>query len=243
MKNLIKNLRINLPSDAPFDSGQLHAAGVSNALAAKYVASGWLRRLDRGIFQFTGETLDADRTLRFLERRIPSLHLAAKTALDRHGYRHNVSFDETIVVWAEERSRIPEWTHKVLRMRFGIHRLFELDLPFECRVGRLADRPYGPLVSEPEYALLEMLSEVGVSQELDEARGIMESMVRIRPSRIERAIRSCQMVKAVRLCVFWAEAFGFGWSERARAAVTEDKREGRWTGRLRDGSYLTLPAL
>lgn len=243
MRNLIKNLRTTLPAGEPFDSGQLHELGVSNALAAKYVSSGWLKRLDRGVFQFSGDALNFDRSLRFLERRVPGLHVAAKTALDRHGYRQNISFNEVTVVWAEGRVRLPEWFYAQFRIRFAVHELFELSLPFEQRVARLPDAPHGPLVSQPECAILEMLSEVGLSQEIEEARHIMEGLRRIRASRMRQAIASCRMVKAVRLCVYWAQELGLEWAESARSAVPEANRKGRWVGKLKDGKTLTLPPL
>ena len=40
----------------------------------------------------------------------------------------------------------------------------------------IAERPEGPLVSAPERALLELLSEIGQSEEVEEARNIFEML-------------------------------------------------------------------
>lgn len=236
-------MRLQFPSGAPFNSAQLHNAGVSNALAAKYVHSGWLKRLEHGTYQFAGDELDKEKTVRFLEARIPGLHVAAKSAMERHGYRQNIAFEETTILWAEGRGQLPRWASEQFRFRFSVRHLFSSDLPIERRVGRLPDAPLGPLVSQPECALLEMLSEVGVTLGVEEARGIMEVVVRVRSSRMIEAVAACRMVKAVRLCVLWAEEFGFAWSDAVRAAVPKEKRTGRWIGRCADGTTLNLPPI
>jgi|TARA_B110001469_G_scaffold4239_1_gene4506 hypothetical protein len=76
--------------------------------------------------------------------------------------------------------------------------------PESAGLSHLPESPNGPLVSEPERALLEMLSEVGLSQELNEARAIMEGMRQIPVKRLLQWIQCCKMVKAVRLCAFWS---------------------------------------
>lgn len=243
MNNLIKTLRQKLDAGAPFSSQQLREAGVSNALAAKYVHSGWLERLDRGVYQFAGEALDRDRTLHFLEERVNGLHIAGKSALARHGYLYHLAFNEVTRLWGEGRAQLPGWVGERFDVRFSVRHLFDASFPIEERVSRLPDAPEGPLVSEPEAALLEMLSEVGVSEGVEESRQIMETMRRLRSGHISQAISSCCMVKAVRLCVHWAHEFKLGWAEAALAAVPEKQRKGRWVGKLRDGRTLTLPEL
>lgn len=243
MGDLIKSLRSKLAAGAPFTSGDLREAGVSNALAARYVRSGWLERLDRGVYQFAGDRLDRDRTLHFLEDRVSGLRVAGKTALARHGYLQNVAFRETTIVWAEGRARLPEWAQERFNLRFCVRNLFEGNLAFRGRVCRLPDMEEGPWVSVPEVALLEMLSEVGVTEGVEETRNIMESMRRLRSGRLSEAIASCRMVKAVRLCAVWARELSLDWADVAYAAVPESKRKGRWVGKLYDGSTLTLPEL
>lgn len=78
-------------------------------------------------------------------------------------------------------------------------------------------------MSVPERALLEMLSEVGLGQGIEEARYIMEG---VRSSRVEvltPLLKSCLLVKAVRLCVQWAEELNLktGMEHREDAQATE----------------------
>lgn len=243
MSNLIKNLRLKLDAGAPFSSQQLREAGVSNSLAAKYVQSGWLERLDRGVYQFAGDRLERDATLRFLEAKLNGLHIAGKSALARHGYRYHLAFKEVTRIWGEGRAQLPNWMSERFDLRFSVRHLFDASLPFADRVCRLPEAPEGPWVSQPEVALLEMLSEVGVSEGVEETRQIMETMSRLRVRYICRTIAACRMVKAVRLCVHWAKEFKLDWAEAALAVVPEKQRKGRWVGKLNNGRTLTLPEL
>jgi hypothetical protein len=50
----------------------------------------------------------------------------------------------------------------------------------------------------------------------------------------------CRMVKAIRLCVTWAEQLGLPWAESAREASGDRMGTSRWIKRLKDGTTLVL---
>lgn len=238
--NQIKKLQTGLPRGGPLDTARLSELGISTALAHRYVNSGWLSKLGRGVFMFPGDLLSRDASLRFLERKMPGLHVAAKTALAWHGYRHNVGHEEPMVLWGDQLGVLPEWFRERFPARYGTPRLFDEDLPPGCGISSLPESPDGPRVSEPERALLEMLSEVGVHQEVDEARHIMEGVRQLRGGHLAKLLATCRMVKAVRLCVVWAEELGLPWAAKAREAADGKMGTGRWVARLKDGSTLIL---
>lgn len=238
--NQIKNLQASLPRGGPFDTAQLSDLGISTALAHRYVTSGWLDKLARGVFMFSGDSLTRDSSLRFLERKVHGLHVAAKTALAWHGYRHNIGHEEPMVLWGDQPSGLPEWFTKHFSARYSSSRLFDDSLPSDYGISTLPDKPDGPRVSEPERALLEMLSEVGVHQELAEARHIMEGVRQLRTAHLAKLLSACRMVKAVRLCVVWAEELDLPWAAKARESAKGRMGTGRWVARLKDGSTLTL---
>lgn len=239
-RNLIKELQVTLPRGAPFDSARLGELGISPALAHRYVKSGWLTKLGRGVFMFTGDTLECDATLRFLEPRTPGLHVAARTALARHGFRHNVAREEPLVLWGNHSGGLPTWLKERFPARYNATRLFDDGLPAGYGISPLPGSPDGPRVSEPERALLEMLGEVGVHQEVDEARGIMEGMRQLRTRHLKGLLAACRMIKAARLCVVWSEELGLPWAAQAREAAAGRMGSGRWISRLKDGSTLIL---
>jgi hypothetical protein len=235
----IKKLQTTLPRGAPFDTARLAELGISPALAHSYVKSGWLEKLGRGVFMFAGDSLSRDAALRFLEPRIPGLHVAARTALAWRGYRHNVAHSEPLVLWGNRSATLPPWFQQRFESRYSSPHLFD-DVPTGFGTSPLPESPDGPRAAEPERALLEMLSEVGVHQEVEEARNIMEGVRQLRTSHLRRLLAACRMVKAVRLCVGWSEELDLPWAAKAREAAAERMGTGRWVSRLKNGRTLIL---
>jgi hypothetical protein len=216
--------------------------GISAALAHEYVRSGWLIRLGRGVFMFAGDRLERDATLRFLARRMEGLHVAARTALEWHGFRQNLAHREVISLRATRNQTLPEWFLERFPARCSAPRLFSDEMPQGFGLAFLPELPDGPLVSVPERALLEMLSEVGVRQEVEEARSVMESVRQLRTQVLTTILQACMMRKAVRLCVTWSAELGLSWADVAARAAAGRIGTGRWIRRLKDGSTLILKA-
>lgn len=239
-RNQIKELQVTAPRGAPLDSQKLESLGVSRALAHEYVKAGWLEKLGRGVFMFAGDQLTQDASLKFLETKISGLHVAAKSALALHGFRQNVAFQETIILWGSQRAILPEWFQSRFPSRYSNSPLFGEDLPTGYGLAPLPGSPNGPMVSAPERALLEMLSEINVYQELEEARAIMEGVRQLRSRHLQVLLAHCRMVKAVRLCVSWATELDLPWAAQARDAAAGNMGTGRWIGRLKNGNTLIL---
>lgn len=239
-RNQIKDLQVAVPRGMPLDSQKLESLGVSRALAHEYVKAGWLEKLGRGVFMFAGDQLARDATLKFLETKIPGLHVAAKSALSLHGFRQNVAFQETTILWGSQRAILPQWFQERFAARYSNSRLFGEDLSPDYGLAPLPESPDGPLVSAPERALLEMLSEIGVHQELIEARAIMEGVRQLRSRHLQMLLAHCRMVKAVRLCVGWATELELPWAAQAREAAAEKMGTSRWVVRFKNGRTLIL---
>ena len=240
--SLIKELQTSVPRGAPIDTAAMKGLGISAALAHEYVRSGWLIRLGRGVFMFAGDRLERDATLRFLARRMEGLHVAARTALEWHGFRQNLAHREVISLRATRNQTLPEWFLERFPARCSAPRLFSDEMPQGFGLAFLPELPDGPLVSVPERALLEMLSEVGVRQEVEEARSVMESVRQLRTQVLTTILQACMMRKAVRLCVTWSAELGLSWADVAARAAAGRIGTGRWIRRLKDGSTLILKA-
>jgi hypothetical protein len=190
-----------------------------------------------------GDSLALNPTLVFLESRIGGLHVAAKSALARHGYRQNLIPSERLILWGPAKAVLPAWFTERFPLRFNRTRLFSDAADAREGLVSLPEQPKGPQVAEPELALLEMLSEVGVHQEVEEARAIFESMRQIRSKRLVFWLGRCRSVKTVRLCAYWAKQLDLPWAEKVLGAIPGEMLRHRWVSRLGDGTTMILPAM
>lgn len=237
--SLIKRLQVSLPRGAPFDTVDLRNLGISSDLAYRYAESGWIERLGRGVFMFSGDSLRQQATLSFLAARISEFHVGGKTALGWQGQRQNLPSREILTLWGTKGTRLPEWFSKRFPSRYTVRELFE---PKTASVGiqNLPESPEGPPVSVPERAMLEMLSEVGVYQEVEEARSVIEGLRSLRTDVLQTLLRSCKQKKAVRLSLAWGMEMSLPWVEAAREAMGDKLGNSRWVTRLKDGRTLIL---
>lgn len=224
------------------DLAMLDEHGVSAFLAAKYARSGWLKRLSQGVYAFTGDKLNRDQCLLYLQVQIQGLHVAGKTALAWHGVRHNVTAQEHLVLWGDEkRAKLPKWFVEEYPATYRSTTLFNggsINYGLSTPLGL----PSGVQVSEPERAVLEMLYEVGKSQDMEEARNLFESLRGLRFDVMGALLSQCTSVKTVRLFLLWAKE-----TEVLDVSVLREKYSlsvgstSRWMGRMADGTLLSLP--
>ena len=228
------------PRGTPFDHHELTKLGVSSALAHHYLKSGWLLRLGRGVFMYPNDTLSREGCLKFLSRQVTGFHVGGKTALAWRGVRHNLPAREPLSLWGGGKTRLPEWFQKRFPSRYTARNLFSSKLPKQFGLQPLPETPGGVLVSAPERALLEMLSEVGLHQGIEEARNIMEGARSLRSEVLTTLLKNCQRVKVARLSVRWAEELGLPWAAAAKKATGNRQGNSRWSARLKDGTTLVL---
>jgi Transcriptional regulator, AbiEi antitoxin, Type IV TA system/Transcriptional regulator, AbiEi antitoxin N-terminal domain len=236
----LRRLQTEVPRGAPVDTAHLASLGVSPALAHHYLKSGWLNRLGRGVFSFPNDELREADCLRFLARHVEGFHVGGKTALAWRGFGHNVPALEPLWLWGQRNVRLPDWFTQRFPARYTTRTPFASGLPAGTGLEPLPEQPNGVLVSVPERALLEMLSEVGIHQGVEEARNIMEGVRSLRPEVLSHLLKNCQRVKAARLCVHWAEELQLPWAETARSAALKHMNGGRWSARLKSGIRLSL---
>ena len=237
---LIKTLQGAFPRGTPFDNRQLRKIGVSSALAHHYLKSDWLARLGRGVFMFPNDTLRQEDSLKFLSLHIEGFHVGGKTALAWRGVRHNLPAREPLSLWGDAKAILPTWFRERFPSRYTVRKLFSSKLPKDFGLQPLPEAPNGVLVSVPERALLEMLSEVGVHQGVEEARNIMEGIRSLRMETLAMLLKNCQRVKVRLLCVRWAEELNLSWAPAARKAAGTRRAQSRWSARLKNGTILNI---
>jgi hypothetical protein len=220
---------------SPVTSEELATLGVSADLAVHYVRAGWLTRLARGVFARPDTPLELHPSLRLLERRMKGLHVGGKSALDWHGVRHNVAQQPELQLYGWTSTSLPSWFTERFPSSYHRLRLFDERPEALLRVSRFQRKADGPLVSDPERAVLELLSDVGVRQPLQEAREILEGTPSLRASVLQELLARCKQVKVVRLCLTLGREVGLPWAAKLDPKRLPTGSEQRWVGRSKEG--------
>lgn len=231
---------VHLPHDEPLGVDLLEQQGISAKQASALVRSGWLQRLGRGAYRLPGDQLDLHACLAFLAQRVPGLHVAGKTALAWRRVRHNLAFRETVILWGNAPARLPAWFTTQFEARYRVAHIFDASLPAGLGLAPLpAGRP-DLLVSTPERALLELLSEVGSFESLEEARHLVEGTRHLREDVLDHCLAHLTRIKVARLAYQLARELDLPWQP---LALHHSQRLGggqRWVSVGRTGERLDL---
>ena len=167
-----KEALAQLPRGGPLGLELLAAHGITAKHASALLRSGWLQRLGRGAYSLPGDELNRDACL---------------------------AFRETVVLWGDQPARLPAWLSERFSVRYRVAHIFDPAMPAGLGLAPLpAGRP-DLLVSTPERALLELLSETGSFEGLEEVRHLVESTRNLREPVLDELLGHLNRIKVARL--------------------------------------------
>lgn len=216
-------------------SADLAALDISADLAVHYVRAGWLTRLTRGVFCRPSDTLALHPSLVLLQRRFEGLHLGGKSALDWYGQRQYVAQQPVLQLYGWAAGHLPDWFTERFAAEYHRKRLFDEQPSALLHVGPFEKRDGAPQVSAPERALLELLSDVGVRQTLQEARELVEGAYSLRADVLRELLQRCTSVKTVRLCLQLGREASLPWAAKLDPATLPTGSDRPWVSRSADG--------
>ncbi|MCG1054840.1 type IV toxin-antitoxin system AbiEi family antitoxin [Mycetohabitans sp. B5] len=225
----------------PLTSEDLVTLGISADLAVHYVRAGWLTRLTRGVFCRPNDILALYPSLLLLQRRLEGSHVGGKSALDWYGLRQYVPQQPFLHLYGWAAGRLPEWFTERFPAEYHRKRLFEEQPGAMLHVGPFEKRSGAPQVSAPERALLEMLSDVGVRQPLQEARELVESAYSLRAEVLRELLQRCTSVKTVRLCLQLGRDGGLPWMAKLDPTTLPTGSDRPWVAKSADGLLVLKP--
>jgi len=225
----------------PLTSADLAALGISADLAVHYARAGWLTRLTRGVYVRPNDTLELHACLLLLQRNVDGLHVGGKSALDWYGVRHYLSQQAILQLYGWTTTRLPDWFTERFPAEYHRKRLFDEPSADPLHAGLFEKRSGAPRVSTPERALLEVLSEVGVRQPLQEARELAESAYSLRADVLRELLQHCTSVKTVRLCLQLGRELALPWAAKLDPAQLPTGSDRPWVSRSGDGLLVLKP--
>lgn len=222
-------------------SSDLAALGISADLAVHYARSGWLTRFARGVYARPNDAITLHPSLIVLERTIPALHVGGKSALDWYGVRQYLSLQPTLHLYGWEARQLPEWFTARFPAEYHRKRLFEEQPDALLHVSPLENRNGAPQVSTPERALLELLSEIGIRQPLNEAKEIAEGTYNMRADVLQELLQRCTSIKTVRLCLQFGRELSLPWVAKLDTTKLPTGSSQPWVSRSSDGLLVLKP--
>lgn len=234
-RSKLNQLYTRLAPGTPLTSEDLASLGISADLAVHYARAGWLLRLTRGVYCRPNEAPALHPSLVLLQRQIEGLHVGGKSALDWYGVRHYLSQRPTLHLYGWAAARLPGWFTERFPAEYHRKRLFDEQPGALLHAGPFEQRSGAPHVAAPERALLELLSEVGVRQPLQEARELTESTYSLRADVLRELLQHCTSVKTVRLCLQLGRELSLPWATKLDPATLPTGSGSAWVSQSADG--------
>ncbi len=198
-----------MPPGYLIDARWLDSQEIDRRLAHKYVRSGWLEPVVRGVYRRppTSPSPGFDdwrlvvRSIQFMNYEV---HVGGRTALALKGYSHYLGLDgyrETVYLHGQPPAwlkRLPAGNRFVIRSR----RLFgKADLGLTTDSSGPDDQVFvAPLtVSSPERAILEMLNELPKHEQFEHVGAVFEGLASLRPGLLTELLGECRSIKVKRL--------------------------------------------
>ncbi|MGE0629123.1 MAG: type IV toxin-antitoxin system AbiEi family antitoxin domain-containing protein [Hyphomicrobiaceae bacterium] len=240
-RNKLNQLYTSLSPGTPLTSEDLAALGISADLAVYYVRAGWLQRLARGVYCRANDPPALHPSLLLLQRSFDGLHVGGKSALEWQGIRQYVSQRPVLHLYGWKAGRLPNWFTERFPAEYHRKRLFRETPDTPLHVQPFENRKSAALVSAPERALLEVLSEVGVRQPLQEARELVESTYSLRAGVLLELLEHCTSVKTVRLCLQLGSELSQPWAGKLDPSQLPKGSNRPWVSRSADGLLVLKP--
>jgi hypothetical protein len=118
--------------------------------------------------------------------------------------------------------------------------LFDAKIPVDLGVAPLPAGRSDLLVSTPERAILELLSEIGKRQTLEEAKHLVEGARALRLNVLEELLEHLTRIKVIRLAYVLADDLDLPWQALALKHSVRLGGGERWVTVGRTGERLTL---
>ena len=235
-----KALLAELPRGEPVSTAELAVRGVSAFRASALARAGWLVHLARGAYMLPGDTLTRDGALAFLSRQAPGLHVGSKTALAWRGVRQNLAFRELLSLWGEKPFKLPAWFTQRFPVRYQVTQLFDPQLPPGYGLQPLPNGRKDVQVSVPERALLELLSDMGKTESVTEARELVHSLPGFREPVLRELLAHTTRIKVVRAAATFAQEMELSWAPLAKEHSDRLGGGQRWVAVSKSGGRVDL---
>ena len=145
---IIKGVLSTFSKERAISSHQIRRASVSNELAYRYFKSGWLKRLERGVFVFSWESSTKMGACNFWRNDI-WISISGENSSFMAGIDPQLPFSMIPTLESKD-VKIPVWFRKRCPCLYTSRQLFEEPITQTTAASNLSDKHGNVPVSEPE---------------------------------------------------------------------------------------------
>jgi hypothetical protein len=154
------------------------------------------------------------------------------------GMEHFVDARPKLTLFGWENRPLPEWFAHHFPSTFRRKRLFKETVRKPLHMTTVAERAGSALVSTTERAFLELLSEVGVRQSVDDIRLLARGLDTLRSDVLGELLKKCTNVKTVRLCLVFGKEFSHPWYSKLNLKTLPRGSASTWVARSSTGTLV-----
>jgi len=204
-----------LPHGHLIDTRTLERHNIDRKLAHKYIESGWLVPVVRGLYRRPAPSDDHaiswQTVVRSLQHTMqyPSI-VGGRTALEEQGFAHylQLSGDPFVHLYGEPH---PTWLKRLNgETIFALHGS-GLFINGTNEYATVETSAGSILCSSQERAILEMLDELPSAESFHIVDTIFEGLASARPARLEELLLACRSIKVKRLFFVFADRHAHTW--------------------------------
>jgi hypothetical protein len=217
-RNILKHILQEWPYKTVCLSSWFEKKGAYRQLLSEYERNNWVKRIGTGAYIKPGENVDWTGALYALQfqKKVP-IHIGGKTALEMHGYAHNISMGsgKNITVLGLASMKLPKWFRDYdwkVDINFKLLNLFSMKP--EMYINEKKIDQYKVRISDPERAIIEMIALTPNVYSFEDTYHLLEGLMYPRMDVLQELIQYCRSDKAKRLLFWMSEACGMPWTDK-----------------------------
>lgn len=206
-----------LPEGLVVDRAWLNKQGVSRPNIDYYLRTGRLEAVARGAYRRPGPSLKWEHLVYSLQELAYPVHVGGRAALELHGYSHYLTLSGKQQIDLYGVRHIPDsLLTSSTPIKLIVH---SIDLFSELPTEAITTKPFGHWdwqirYATPELALFELLSAVNTESDFSVMDKFFETAVTLRPSLVDKLLKTCTQVKAKRLFLWFATRHNHTWLKK-----------------------------
>ena len=202
---MLKNLLLKI-NDEPVFFEYLNNKGYSKQLIYKYIKSGWLDGVSRGVYKKKGVVLKPLDILKAANEQLDiTFHIGAQSALFLQKTIHYLKFNEKYFLFCSHLKFKNPW------MRSLEYFIFIRDKFFSINDLGLTKLENGIKISSIERALIEMAALIPKEASMDELFQLTKLSPNLRIDLLQNLLTNCKSIKAKRIFLYIAEKCSHKW--------------------------------